>query len=66
MVTRVMFSGTHSGEFGGIAPTGKRVKYSGIAIDRIADGKVVESWHVAETLSLFQQIGARLSAEPRK
>ena len=66
VVTRVTFSGTHSGEFGGIAATGKQVKYSGIAIDRIVDGKVVEMWHVAETLSLFQQIGARLSAEPKK
>ena len=66
VVTRVTFSGTHNGEFGGIAPTGKRVKYSGIAIDRIVDGKVVEMWHVAETLSMFQQIGARLSAEPKK
>jgi predicted ester cyclase len=66
VVTRVTFSGTHSGDLGGIAPTGKRVKYSGIAIDRIAEGRVVESWHVAETLSLFQQIGAKLSAEPKK
>src|SRR5262249_59810614 len=52
VVTRVTFSGTHSGEFRGIAPTGKQVKYSGIAIDRIVDGKVVEMWHVAETLGL--------------
>src|SRR5919201_1870550 len=46
VVTRVTFRGTHHGEFGGIAPTGKRVEYSGIAIDRIADGKVVEMWHL--------------------
>ena len=47
VVTRVTFQGTHRGEFRGIAPTGKQVKYSGIAIDRIVEGKVVEMWHVA-------------------
>jgi steroid delta-isomerase-like uncharacterized protein len=66
VVTRVTFTGTHQGEFMGIAATGKQVKYSGIAIDRIVDGKVVEMWHVAETLGLLQQIGARLSPEPKK
>jgi predicted ester cyclase len=66
VVTRATFSGTHQGEFMGMAPTGKPVKYSGIAIDRIVDGKVVESWHVAETLGLLQQIGATLSAAPKK
>ncbi len=66
VVTRVTFHGTHRSEFRGIAPTGKQVKYSGIAIDRIVNGKVVEMWHVAETLGLLQQIGATLSPAPKK
>jgi steroid delta-isomerase-like uncharacterized protein len=64
VVTRVTFRGTHKGEFRGIAPTGKQVKYTGIAIDRIADGKVLEMWHVADTSGMLQQIGVT-AAQPK-
>src|SRR5437867_2713059 len=66
VVTRVTFQGTHRGEFRGAAPTGKQVRYSGIAIDRIVDGKVVEMWHIADTLALLQQIGALPSPQLKK
>jgi steroid delta-isomerase-like uncharacterized protein len=59
VVTRVTFHGTHSGPFNGIAATGKVVEWSGIAMDRIADGKVVEMWHVQNTAALLQQIGTK-------
>jgi len=65
VVTRVTFHGTHRGEFRGIAPTGKQVRYSGIAIDRIVEGKVVEMWHVADSLALLQQVGA-VAQQPKK
>ena len=58
VVTRVTFHGTHSGSFNGMPATGKQVEWSGIAMDRIANGKVVEMWHVQNTASLMQQIGA--------
>jgi steroid delta-isomerase-like uncharacterized protein len=66
VVTRVTFQGTHLGEYRGVAPTGKQVRYSGIAMDRIADGKVVEMWHIADTLALLQQVGAIPSPQPKK
>ena len=59
VVTRVTFRGTHNGPFNGIPATGKQVEWSGIAMDRIADGKVVEMWHVQNTAGLMQQIGAK-------
>jgi steroid delta-isomerase-like uncharacterized protein len=58
VVTRVTFHGTHLGPLNGIAATGKQVEWSGIAMDRIADGKVVEMWHVQNISALMQQIGA--------
>jgi steroid delta-isomerase-like uncharacterized protein len=58
VVTRVTFHGTHQGPFNGVAATGKQVEWSGIAMDRIANGKVVEMWHVQNTTGLMQQIGA--------
>jgi len=65
VVTRVTFQGTHRGEFRGTAPTGKQIKYSGIAVDRIVEGKVVEMWHVADQLALLQQVGA-IPPQPKK
>ena len=56
VVTRVRFQGTHQGEVLGIAPTGKHVTYTGIAIDRIVNGKVVEMWHEADNWGVFKQL----------
>ncbi len=66
VITRVTFRGTHRGEFRGIAPTGKQVEYSGIAIDRIANGKIVEMWHLSDGLGLLQQIGAAPSPASKR
>jgi steroid delta-isomerase-like uncharacterized protein len=66
VVTRVTFRGTHQGPFNGIAPTGKQVEWSGMAMDRIVDGKVVEMWHMQNTMTLMQQIGGAPPADSRK
>src|ERR1700686_3421146 len=44
VASRVTVSGTHTGEYFGVAPTGKRVTFSMRNIDRVASGKIVESW----------------------
>ena len=58
VVNRWTFTGTHKGEFKGIAPTGKSVTVTGIIIFKIANGKIVESWSNIDMLGLMQQIGA--------
>ena len=61
VVTRFTASGTHQGVWqsplGAIPPTGKRFIHTGIRIFRIADGKLVETWGGADTLSQLQQLG---------
>lgn len=57
VVTRWTARATHKGEFQGIPATGKQVSVTGIDIDRLANGKVVECWPVADELGLLQQIG---------
>jgi len=47
---------THSGEFMGMPPTGKKIAVQGIEIFRLADGRIVEMWHQDDMLSLFQQL----------
>src|SRR5690242_3768344 len=41
---------THGSEFLGIPATGKKVTISSIDVFRIANGKIVEQWVVADTL----------------
>jgi predicted ester cyclase len=48
---------THLGEFNGIAPTGKQITVTGMALYRIAAGKCVERWVELNLLGLFQQLG---------
>jgi len=48
---------THTGEYRGIAPTGKKVTYTGIGIWRIVDGKIVEGWEVGDMLDIYKQLG---------
>jgi steroid delta-isomerase-like uncharacterized protein len=57
VVTRWSARATHTGEFRGIPPTGKQGRVTGITIDRVADGKVVECWTNADDLGLLQQLG---------
>ncbi len=58
VVTRWSFVGTHQGELMGMAPTGKRVTGSGILMDRIVEGKVIEEREEWDTLGMMQQLGA--------
>jgi steroid delta-isomerase-like uncharacterized protein len=64
VVNRATYSGTHRGDFQGIAPTGKQFTIAGINVSRIADGKVVEDWTVLDMLSMLQQIGALPAPAP--
>ena len=55
--TRFSATGTHLGPFLGAAPTGKTVAYTGMDLNRIADGRIVESWVNYDALALLQQVG---------
>jgi steroid delta-isomerase-like uncharacterized protein len=58
VVTRWTGEMTHSGELGGVEPSGNKVTISGITIDRFEDGKIVEAWRSMDTLGLLRRIGA--------
>jgi predicted ester cyclase len=58
VATRATSSGTHTGPFQGIAPTGKRLSWTGIVIDRVQDGRIVESWGNWDMMGMLQQLGA--------
>ena len=58
VVSLIVGRGVHAGELLGIPATGKDVETEGIAVHRIADGKIVEYWGVTDTVRVLQQVGA--------
>lgn len=58
VVSRWNMEGTHMGPLMGIAASGRGIRIEVIRIDRIEDGKIVESWAQWDTLALLEQIGA--------
>jgi steroid delta-isomerase-like uncharacterized protein len=60
-VNRWRATGTHRGEFQGLAPTGNRVEVTGIDIVRVAGGKLVEGWVELDGLGWMQQLGTILA-----
>ncbi|TET40562.1 MAG: ester cyclase [Dehalococcoidia bacterium] len=60
VAVRWTWHGTHTGEFWGIAPTGKQVTITGINVLRIVGGKIVEEWGESDFLGFMQQLGAKV------
>jgi len=58
------FTATHQGEIMGIPATGKQIRFGGINIFRLENGKVVEDWVYRDTLGMMRRLGA-LPAPPQ-
>jgi steroid delta-isomerase-like uncharacterized protein len=50
-------TGTHKGDFRGIAPTGKRIKITGMTLARIQNGKLAEDRVYFDRMIMFEQLG---------
>ncbi len=57
VATKKTFTGTHTGDFAGIPPTGSRVTLTYVDILRVRDGRIVEHWLSMDQLSFMQQLG---------
>jgi predicted ester cyclase len=53
-------SGTNTGSLRGQPPTGKRVSFTGMNIERMQDGKIVEHWSNPDFLGMWEQMGYAL------
>ena len=57
VVTRFVWTGTHQGEFMGMAATRETVRVWGVVIDRLEGGRVKETRIIMDTLGLMMQLG---------
>ena len=58
VVTRITARGTHQGNWMGIKPTGKKVEITGVNIEKVINGRIVEHGGAANTLEPLLKIGA--------
>jgi predicted ester cyclase len=56
VTTVVTFSGTHRGAFMGLPPTGKRVSFSVIHVDRVVGGQIVEHRGEFDPTTMMKQL----------
>jgi steroid delta-isomerase-like uncharacterized protein len=57
VVARLTYRGTHRGPLFGVAPSGRAVSYAGMALFRIAGGRIASGFVVGDTGRLLREIG---------
>ena len=58
-VARMMWSGTHSATFRGVAATGRTFEYPGVGIFKIQGERIVDCWVVGDTWKMWKVITAQ-------
>lgn len=68
VVVRWTLTGTHQGTVAGVPPTGAALVHAGIAIFRLAEGRVVESWMLADATdqALLRRLGFAPAPRPQQ
>ncbi len=61
---RSTMTGTHDGEYKGIPPTGRHVAAESAEVFRIADGKFVGYWCLANVAGLMRQLTEETAVAP--
>ena len=63
-VMRITTESVHSGEFRGIPPTGRRVRFTALVLYRFREGRICESWTELDLAGLIQQLTAPEASTP--
>jgi steroid delta-isomerase-like uncharacterized protein len=65
VVSQINAYAIHVGEFLGVPATHKKITMSGIAVHRIANGKLVEHWSKIDQIGVLVQLGVLPLADPQ-
>ena len=60
VVSRFVFEGTHTGQLGDLAPSGKKFKIASLEVVRFVNDKIAETWSEFDQLGLMKQLGMEL------
>jgi predicted ester cyclase len=62
---RWTLTGTHTGRVGGMEPTGRALRYGGMALFGVRDARVTEGWMAGESTdrALLQALGLLATSE---
>lgn len=66
VIARLILSGTHKGDYGGVPATGNMIEMSSTFIVRIENGKVVEEREDYDQLGFWKQLGMELKPKEEK
>lgn len=58
VLVRLRVQGTHTGPFGDMAPTGRKIDISVLDLFQIRDGLLIEHWALLDNLGMLKQLGA--------
>lgn len=58
VLTRFVWTGTHSAEFIGVPASGRKVSVWGLVVDRLENGRIIETRILMDTFGLVRQISA--------
>ena len=58
VLVRLRVQGTHTGTFGDLQPTGRRIDIGVLDLFHIRDGMLVEHWALLDNLGMLKQLGA--------
>jgi predicted ester cyclase len=58
VAVRATMTGTHTGNFFGLAPSGRAVRVSQMTIEHFRDGQIVSHHRQTDDLSMLRQLGA--------
>lgn len=53
----VRMTGTHTGVFFGLAPTGRSIDVRQMQVEWIRDGRICQHWRITDDLALMRQLG---------
>ncbi len=59
VATRVTMRCTHTGTYGGIPPTGRRITIPFIDFSTVRDGQILEEWAEFDMRGLLRQLGTK-------
>ena len=57
VISEFIMEGTHKGEWIGIKPTGKRLVFTGVDVDKVIDGLIVEHGGAVNTFETLYEAG---------